>query len=586
SDGMYRKVSGTPRKAFAVVLNLGSTEKCECVLDITQKHLESKTAIGKGQPASLFVEQIESKKMIAADPRVIKGLLDRGLDPKNLYVEPWAAGDLSQEDLDKTHRFIRGSLYYRENSINPYARPIEGLSAIYDITSSEVVKVVDSIKVPLQPNARDFFKVSQKAQKAPDGFTNTNPNIKLTGSEVEWRGWKLRFQVHAREGLVLYDVRREKDGEYVSILERAAMSEMVVPYADPDSSWFWKSAFDQGEYGIGTNTNSLMRGVHFPVSGLSFPANFASETGELNSLEDVVAIYEKEGGVLWSHYDWDSNTQAARSGKELVILSFFTIGNYDYGQQWTFREDGSIDMQVLLSGVLLTKGSSTRRCGRCENLSLFSAVDQFGTVVDQNLIAIAHQHHFNFRLDFAVGGGHNSIAEISLKHVNEDENPFGNAFLIKEHLLRTEKEAVGNVDHQVAKHWWIFNKSKKNALNHYAGYLLEPGKTSAFYGDRNSSVFKRAPFLGNNFYVTQFHPREMHAAGDYPSQSEGDGIPVWIDSRDDAIVQKDLVVWLTPVATHLPCAEEWPIMPLHRAGFSMRPMGIYLKTPLKEMEGL
>lgn len=113
-DGMYPKVTDTPRKAFVVVLNMRSTEKFECVIDIKQKHLESKTAISKGQPASLFVEQIESKKMIAADPRVIKGLLDRGLDPKNLYVEPWAAGDLSQEDLDKTHRFIRGSLYYRE----------------------------------------------------------------------------------------------------------------------------------------------------------------------------------------------------------------------------------------------------------------------------------------------------------------------------------------------------------------------------------------------------------------------------------------------------------------------------------------
>ena len=41
---MYPKVTDKPRKAFVVVLNMRSTEKFECVIDIKQKHLESKTA--------------------------------------------------------------------------------------------------------------------------------------------------------------------------------------------------------------------------------------------------------------------------------------------------------------------------------------------------------------------------------------------------------------------------------------------------------------------------------------------------------------------------------------------------------------
>ncbi len=582
SEGMYPKFDSVPRKAFAIIVNTSNTDKFECVIDLEKKQLESKTAITSGQPALLFVEQINAKKAIAADERVIKALRDRGLDPKYVYVEPWAAGDLSlEQDIDRTHRFIRGTIYYRQDSINPYARPIEGISTLYDVTMGKV-SVRDAGQTPLHPKAHDFFKQSQKAVPPPDGFTNTHPNIKVSGQQVEWRGWKLRFQVHPREGLVLYDIWRQDKGVYKPVLERASLSEMIVPYADPDDQWFWKSAFDQGEYGIGTNTDSLMRGVHFPVTGLAFPANFSSETGELSTIDNAVAIFEKDAFTLWSHYDWDTNTQSARAGKELVIVSFFTVGNYDYGFQWTFKEDGSIDFQQLLTGVLLTKGSKIKKCGRCENLSLFSIGDQFGTVVDEKLIAIAHQHHFNMRLDFAVAGGKNSVAEITLNKADPSDNTHGNAFLISERALHTEKESVSKVVHNQAKHWWIYNRGVKNSLGHFAGFLLEPGRTSDYYGAEGASVLERAPFLENNFYVTKFHPREMHAAGDYPNQSGNDGIPIWISKRDASIQQQDLVVWYTLGVTHLPCAEEWPVMTLHRAGFTIRPMGFHEQNLLVE----
>jgi primary-amine oxidase len=585
SDGMYPSPADVSRKAFAVLVNLESLEKVEIVINLVSGLLESKTPILHGQPALLIVEQIKAKKAIAADARVQRAMIERGLDLKFLYVEPWAAGDLSEEkDIDRTHRFVRGTLYYRQDSTNPYARPIEGISTLYDTNTGEVW-VKDAGKFPLQSQAHDFFKVSHKAKSAPDGFNNTHPNIKVMGREVEWRGWKFRFQNHPREGLVLYDLKRQNKGLYVSVLERASLSEMIVPYADPDDQWFWKSAFDEGEYGIGANTNSLMRGVHFPTHGLGFPGELVSETGELTTIENAVVVFEKDGGVAWSHYDWDTNTQAGRASKELVLLSFFTVGNYDYGLQWTFREDGSIEMQVLLTGVLLTKGSKIKKCGRCENLSLFSIGDQYGTVVDKNLIAIAHQHHFNMRLDFAVGGGKNSIAEIALNRADSSENMHGNAYLISERLLRTEKEAVSKVDYAQAKHWWIFNRAQKNSLGHYAGFLLEPGKSSDYYGSTDASVFQRAPFLAHNFYVTKFHPKEMHAAGDHPSQTMvGDGIPVWISKRNAEIQQEDLVVWYTAGVTHLPCAEEWPIMSLHRAGFSLRPMGFHERNPLMDMD--
>ena len=54
--------------------------------------------------------------------------------------------------------------------------------------------------------------------------------------------------MHPREGVVLYRVGYEDDGKLRSILYRASLSEMVVPYGDPAPSWFFRGVFDEGEY--------------------------------------------------------------------------------------------------------------------------------------------------------------------------------------------------------------------------------------------------------------------------------------------------------------------------------------------------
>ena len=42
---------------------------------------------------------------------------------------------------------------------------------------------------------------------------------------------------------------------------------------------------------------------------------------------------------------------------------------------------------------------------------------------------------------------------------------------------------------------------------------------------------------------------------------------------------QDVVVWHTFGVTHFPRPEDWPVMPVDRAGFVMKPFGFFDENP-------
>jgi primary-amine oxidase len=97
--------------------------------------------------------------------------------------------------------------------------------------------------------------------------------------------------------------------------------------------------------------------------------------------------------------------------------------------------------------------------------------------------------------------------------------------------------------------------------------------------DPSSSVARRAVFASKNLWVTRYSPDELHAAGDYPNQHPGgDGLPRWT-SADRSLEQEDVVLWHTFAVTHDPRPEDWPVMPVEYAGFSLKPAGFFARNP-------
>ena len=107
------------------------------------------------------------------------------------------------------------------------------------------------------------------------------PSFTVDGNLVRWQKWSLRIGFDPYEGLVLHQVTlRRRRPRPRSILHRASITEMVVPYGDPSEMHGWKNAFDAGEWGLGRMTQSLTLGCDCLGEIHYFDATLASEHGE------------------------------------------------------------------------------------------------------------------------------------------------------------------------------------------------------------------------------------------------------------------------------------------------------------------
>lgn len=568
------------REAFAIVLDRDKNKTFEGIVDLRGNRILSWKEIPGVQPL-VFQEEYEVlPDIVKSDARWQAAMRKRGItDFDKVSIDGWAVG---QVDPKFTGRLLRALSYYKEDFSNYYGRPIEGVVAIVNMNTRRVVDVTDTGVVPVSEKSQDFDEKSVgRLREKPKPLVITQPagaSYQMNGQEVAWQKWRFRYTMHPREGLVLHTVGYEDEGKVRPILYRAALSEMVVPYGDPDANWRWRAAFDVGEYSVGRLASPLEPKLDAPENAQLIDATFADDNGKPYTLERAVGIYERDGGILWKHFDSVSGTNETRRGRELVIFFVATIGNYDYAVNYIFKQDGSLEVDLALTGIMLAKGVKEKRADAAGHHGM--KMDSSGHLVAENIVAPHHQHFFNFRLDFDVDGTRNSVTEMNSSALPAGaNNPYLNGFIMRESLFRNELEAQRSMDMKAARIWTVMNPSEKNALGQNTSYIIVPGANSLPYIAPEATVRKRAGFINNHFWATRYNPAEMNAAGVYPNQSRGgDGLPRFV-ANNEPIQNQDVVVWYTLGVTHIPRPEEWAVMPVTHVGFKMIPGAFFSRNP-------
>ena len=574
---------GSPihRQAFALIFDRRGNRSFEAIVDLRRRTVTSFKQIDGAQPAITFQEMDNVPALVRADPAWQTAIRKRGITNfADVHVDPWAPGLLDPKTEPRTIRWARALSYVKGRSKNVYARPIEGVVAVVNLTEMRVDRVIDQEVLPLPPQSADLDERAIGKQRiGPKPLRVVQPlgpSFDVRGQEVRWQKWRFRFSVHPREGLVLHTVAYEDEGRLRPILYRASLSEMLVPYGDPASTWSFRNAFDEGEYGIGRLTTSLEVGTDAPAHARLFSAVYADDTGAPVTVPRAVALFERDGGLLWRHFEYYSNSTDARRARELVLFSLVTVGNYDYGFNWIFRQDGSLELQAVFSGIMLAKGVA--------QTSAAETHDNGGThpwhLIAPNVAAVHHQHFLNFRLDLDVDGTVNGVREVNSRPLPAGPaNPAFNSFVMEETTLRTELEARRDLNLASARRWLIVNPAARNALGQLTGYLLAPGDNSVPYLHPESPIRQRGGFIDHHFWATPFGISEQHAAGEYPNQSApGDGLPRWT-AQNRPLEGQDVVAWYTFGITHNPRPEEWPVMSAQTAGFKLLPVNFFSKNP-------
>jgi primary-amine oxidase len=573
----YRPGDPFERQAFMVLLDNAAAKTYEAVISITHQTVVSWRYIPDVQPGFVLDEFFECEAAVKACPEFQAALLKRGItDPDLVMVDPWSAGNYGLAD-EQGVRLSRALSWVRSSPTdNGYARPIEGVIAVIDLNKMAVVRIEDHGVVPLPPEAGnyspEFVKNYRQDLKPLEIVQPEGASFQVEGHQITWQKWKMRVGFTPREGLVLYTVSYNDQGQERPILYRASLVEMTVPYGDPRPQNYRKNAFDVGEYGLGMLTNSLKLGCDCLGEIHYFDAFLTNSRGDVNVIENAICLHEEDFGILWKHVDWRTDQSEVRRSRRLVVSFIATVGNYEYGYYWYFYQDGTIQYEIKLTGIMNT------------GAALPDEKPQYGTLVAPQLYAPNHQHFFSVRLDMTVDGPTNSVYEVNTQAAPiGPENPHGNAFYAKATLLENELAAQRIVDPFAGRYWKIVNPAVTNKMGEPVGYKLVPGENVLPFAHPEASVTQRGAYMTKHLWVTPYSPEESYPTGDYPNQHPGGaGLPAWT-AADRPIANTDVVVWYTLGHLHIPRAEDWPVMPVSYLGFMLKPVNFFNENPANDV---
>jgi len=571
---------GQPLARRARVEALTAASFYELLIDLAGGQILSATE-RRGVEPSIMLSEIEAIKTVLSNVEFAAGLRKRGItDLTKVFCAPFSAGYYGSPAEDGKRLVKVGCFDTRRSTTNVFGWPIERLYALVDLRRMEVLRVTDDGVVPIADGDFNYDAAAGKTRREPRKPTTIaqplGSNVRIDGREIAWGNWRFHLRVDPRVGTSI-SLARWRDGQaWRSVLYQGYLSEMFVPYMDADYGWQSRTYFDTGEYGAGVLASALKPGIDCPDTASFLPAEFATDKGEPFTTPNAVCVFERSGGdPIWRHFEAVNQTYEGRANVELVVRMAAAIGNYDYLFDWIFNDAAEIEVRVGATGIDALKGVAAR------TMSDPAAVADtwFGALVAPNLVAVNHDHYFNFRLDLDIDGPSNSVNRDVYRPVHL---PAGSArrsvYVVERQIAETETAATLDT-HGDPVRLRVINEHRTNGVGNPASYEVLAFSHARLMLDPDDWPARRAAFLRHDAWVTPYQPDERYAGGRYLLGSHGDdGLAVWA-ARDRAIRNQDLVVWVNLGMHHLTRAEDLPVTPTMWQSFRLRPNNFFDRNP-------
>ena len=569
------------RRAFAIVKK--GPETFEAIVDATRGEVLSWEQVEDVQPGLLPSVEWEFVQLIVkGNAEWRAAAAKRGIqNPRDVVCVPNPIGYFGIAE-EEGSRLVKVVCYAASDSKNYWDRPIEGLIAVVDLNERELVRLIDTGPVPIPEAPVDLDEGSVGGLRVPPNAISIvqpqGPSFRVDGHVVSWQKWQFHLRIDPRLGPVVSLVSYNDDGDMRSILYQGSLSEIFIPYMDPDIGWYFRTYLDAGENGVGRLAVALKRGLDCPSNSLFFDAVFTHDWGQPYTKRNAVCLFERYAGdIAWRHYEAVNGQNEVRRRTDLVLRSIAAIGNYDYVFDWVFRQDGTIEVAVGASGVPQVKAVSSRTAADDED----GSDTAYGHRVAEHTVAINHDHFFSFRIDLDVDGQENTfIAERLIPERLGDQSPRKSIWVVDTQTASNEEDAKLQVNDAL---WRVINPNVIGPLGYPVSYQLEPKSSAASLLSSDDFPQRRAGFANSHLWVTPYRPQERYAAGTYPNQSKGgDGLPTWT-SANRPIENTDLVLWYTLGVRHVVRAEDWPVLSTEWSEFELRPFDFFQRNPALDL---
>jgi primary-amine oxidase len=593
----WKPGSRISRKADAVLLNEGKSY--EAVIDISGGKLESYTELKKDQAPITEQEMHSYDDVLKKDPRVIEALKKRDITDLRLvtcYVTP--AGFVGLPEQTEGRRIGWGGCTYTANAKFGWDREVPGIFFVVDMNEKKIARFSDYGVVPMPPTTSIYDADGGAALPGTTPILVTQPNgpsFTIKDGEVSWQNWHFRFRLDPRVGPVVSMVNYQDGAKRRSVLYEGSLSEMYVPYQDPDETWNSHVFLDAGEYFVNTGSGGIIKplepGVDCPSYATFFSGTFFHESGMPYVRPQLACLFERvTGDPVWRHWDEDTYAVSGRPTRELVFRTVATVGNYDYLFDWRFEQDASIVVGVGATGILEVKAVKDQRADVPQSPAMVATDPdgnkvEFGQLIAPGLSAVDHDHFFSYRLDLDVDGLNNSLMVDKLVPYKLPDSVPGRKVIwaMKPEMAKTESEAKLDISMEHPTMWMFTNESVKNSLGQTSSFAIMPGETGISLLPSSEWPQKRAGFSEHSLWVTPYTPSERYASGVYVMGSKGeDSLPSWTQKNRN-IMNTDIVAWYTVGFHHVPRPEDWPQMPIMWHTFSLMPFQFLNKNPTMDL---
>ncbi|MCU1312628.1 MAG: Copper amine oxidase protein [Acidobacteriaceae bacterium] len=587
----WKAGDAVPRKADVVLLDGGKSYAA--VVDIGLHKVEAYSELKDAQAPLTDDERHAVEGEIKKDPRIADALKKRGITDLKVvtcYVVP--AGYVALPEQEGNKRIGWGGCIDREGSTGTWDREIGGIFFTVDINAKKIVRFSDYGAVPM-PTPSSYYDADGgpvAAGRQPIVVSQPNgPSFTEKDGEWSWDKWKFRFRLDPRIGAVIQLASIEDAGKMRSVMYEGSLSELYVPYMDPEETWNSHVFIDAGEYftydGIGT-LKPLLAGVDCPTYASFFSATFYTTAGDPLIRPQMACMFERTNGdPAWRH--GDEPGVFGRPSRELVLRTVAVVGNYDYLLDWRFEQDGSIHVGVGATGVLEVKPVKEKDVTGSVSDDLMAKDEggnplEFGQLVAPNVDGVDHDHFFCYRLDLDVDGTENSfMADKLVRYQLPKDNPSPRRVIwaMQPSMVAREGESVQDMSLQHPAMWRFVNHTAHDPYGYPTGFEIMPGITAASLLPDTEWPQKRAGFSSHQLWVTPYDPAEFFASGTYLLGSKGtDGLPEWV-KKNRSIENTDIVAWYTVGFHHVPRPEDWPQMPIMWHDFEIRPFHFFGKNP-------
>jgi primary-amine oxidase len=578
----WSKGTAIPRHAFAIVRK--GAETFEAVVDMTANRLLSWTPRRDIQPGWLEEEFRAMTAEVKKNAAFIEAMKKRGVtDLTFISCSALPPGYFATEE-QRGKRIAHVTCSDARGVRNTWPRGISGLTIVVDVNAKTVLRVVDDGVVPVPETRADYDPASiGTTRQVPSPIRvdqPLGPGFRIDGHIVEWQKWRFHVRTDQRAGMVVSTVTYGDGDRRRPVLYQGHLSEIFVPYMDPSFAWYQRNFLDAGEFNAGGLLKPLLAGQDCPEHAVYMDALVSGDQGRPRSVRNVLCVFEREtGDMAWRHYGEEPESRRRR---DLVVRSAAVIGNYDYVFDWSFQQDGSIRVAVGATGI--TEVTSTLAATAADRSAAGEAPDAYGRFVDRHIVAVNHDHYFNFRLDVDVDGPANSfVADRLTTKTLPADHPRRSIWVTQPTTARTESEGMLHADMERPALWRVVSTTAKNHVGYPTSYQLVPGMSVTTMLTPDDYPRRRAGFIDHSLWVTPYRPDERYAAGDYPTLSTpGQGLPAWTKANRP-IERTDLVLWHTIGMHHVVRAEDWPVMPVMWHSFELRPFDFFDRNPALDL---